>query len=83
MARLPNNVDRIRDGSGYRYIAYTRDGYAVRLRNEGGVTPWAAYDFRKGPVVHDPRDPGHYIGRRRTLETVGALVASYVAHPEA
>lgn len=65
MARLPNNVDRIRDGRGYRFVAYGKDGYCIRLNNDG--SGWTGYAVLTGA----------YVGRRKTLTAMGALCASF------
>jgi hypothetical protein len=71
MARLPHNVSRVADRGSYRYVAYSKDGFAIRLHRCG--RDWEAYDFRQGP----DGTKGKYIGRRKTLALIGALVASY------
>lgn len=80
MSRLPHNVERVREpySTSYRFRAYSKDGYALRLYNEGGVTPWALYDFRQGGnnAGDRPHAKGKYLGRRRTLELIGALAAT-------
>lgn len=84
MAKLPHNIERISDGRGYRYRGYSKDGYVVRLYNEGGITPWAAYDFRQGGnnFWERPHLKGKYLGRRRTLALMGAMLKTITIKPE-
>jgi len=69
MAALSSNVERVRDGNGYRYRAYAKDGYCARLHNNGSA--WEARAVLTGT----------YIGSRHTLAAIGALVASYTVVP--
>lgn len=71
MANLPANVERVRDGNTYRYRAYAKDGFCVRLHNNGSA--WEARAVLTGA----------YIGSRKTLALIGALVASYTVQKEA
>jgi hypothetical protein len=62
--KLPDNIERVKDGAGYHYRGYASDGGAVRLHNDG--SGWSVRAFATGK----------YIGRRKTLALMGKLLAS-------
>lgn len=65
MARLPHNIERVRDGSGYRYRGYAADGFCVRLCNSSGQ--W------QGRAVLT----GAHVGCAPTLEAMSAKLATF------
>lgn len=66
MARLPDNIERVRDGRGYRYRGYTKDGFAARLRRDPTSSFWHAYTLG-----------GSYVGRGETLAEISRKLENF------
>lgn len=64
MARLPENIERVQDGKGYRYRGYDKDGFCARLHHNGRA--WEARSV----------STGRYLGSRRTLALMGVLLST-------
>jgi hypothetical protein len=67
MARLPDNIERLRDGRGYRYRAYSLDGFSIRLNRDPYSKLWHGYTTLTGA----------YVGCGQSLVDIGAKCAAY------
>lgn len=71
MNRLPYNIERVRDGRGYRYRGYARDGFCCRLeKRDDGLWHIVAVST------------GHYMGKAASLVGVRDILALNDVHPK-